>query len=208
MSQRRISSTMKGRNQRRVTGNLFTIDVAAVAEASCSIRNLSVCTGSGVARQSCLKRENSIRRRRSMKRPLNVSFAAEQFMESIQVVENLKLSLTKDEKRELWEMPKDPNNAAQDPHYSTLDSLNAAFGCSDMPLAMASPSGRRGGSNNNKRRRRRGFGRRHHQQQTSAEFEKPQSERCSPMRSPLQMLTRQLGMRNGDWEKRGLIVPL
>jgi len=126
---------------------------------------------------------------------------------TIQVVENLKYSLSKEEKKRLWELPLGKEKGG--PTELEL-SMNECLLANPIPK----------GNTNNKRRRRKSQSRRSlqssgceqaHTLSKSKQQEEEQSRKSplrSPFRSPLRGLSSRLTRRNnGDYKQSGITLP-
>mmetsp|Transcript_8679 Transcript_8679/g.21170 ORF Transcript_8679/g.21170 Transcript_8679/m.21170 type:complete len:204 (+) Transcript_8679:148-759(+) len=201
-----MAKSSRKMNPRR-TGNLFTIDANAVSEAREMSSNesfffdrfsdiSSTSEKSSVLRSSIRSAETT-----NKKRFRSVSFADS--IETVHIVDNLKLCLTNDEKEKLWDMAPESSSDSSGGLSPLEDAMCEIFSLHDGPS-----SGRR-----DKKRRRR---------KTQSKLRNINNNQCveqspkgavnkisarSPMMSPLRSVTSRLGFGRERMQK-SILVPL
>jgi len=143
----------------------------------------------------------------------SVNFAEK--IATIQVVENLKYSLSKEEKKRLWAPPLEKEKGGRPPlERQKGGRTELELSMNECLLANPTPKG----NTNNKRRRRKSQNRRSLQSSAceqahtlSKQQEEEQSTKSplrSPFRSPLRGLSSRLTRRNnGDYKQSGITLP-
>ena len=177
----------------------------AFADLSCSHQRPG--SGIGILRNT----DDDASSRNGRRRPRHkVSFAER--IETVHVVDNLKLCLTRDERRALW--PTAPPEAFSQQHGREISPLG-------LPLYYDEPLLLSPGRKDMKRRRRKTQSKLRNTNQFSPSLpavemspkrvgqkKVPLSPMSSPMPSPMRSLTARLGFRNRERMKSGILVPI